>query len=276
MNICGENRHLRQAANRYSALDNSNISENFVTLFYLTIAAIVIASLIIYFRQRKILNEKINDLTKKLKDSTTENSKLQKANSELKECISNKDRLYEAYKKSDIFYISSMYSDFLTLEYSLSEKWLDNKEIIIKHNPNFYERVKVGREAKKAAETVRELKKETRLFIEQNKIMLYKYESLLSLFPELKDYVDDIDTIKELSNFKDIENLKEEYDRVADYISKDEYQRMSVDARNQLALNNYIKGKNLNGRLGVIMKCTAPIFMKKTDGLFRDMGLKNN
>jgi len=53
MNICGENRHLRQAANRYSALDNSNISENFVTLFYLTIAAIVIASLIIYFRQRK-------------------------------------------------------------------------------------------------------------------------------------------------------------------------------------------------------------------------------
>jgi len=250
MNICGENRHLRQAANRYSALDNSNISENFVTLFYLTIAAIVIASLIIYFRQRKILNEKINDLTKKLKDSTTENSKLQKANSELKECISNKDRLYEAYKKSDIFYISSMYSDFLTLEYSLSEKWLDNKEIIIKHNPNFYERVKVGREAKKAAETVRELKKETRLFIEQNKIMLYKYESLLSLFPELKDYVDDIDTIKELSNFKDIENLKEEYDRVADYISKDEYQRMSVDARNQLALNNYIKGKKSKWQIG--------------------------
>ncbi len=234
----------------YQALNNSSISENFVTIFYVTIATIVIASLIIYFRQRKNLNNKITDLSKKLNDSAAENVRLGKTIIDLKECISKKDGLYEAYKNLNIFYISSLYSDFLTLEYSLSEEWLKNKEIIVKHNPDYYSRIKVGREAKKSAQIVSELKKETKTYIEQNKIMIYKYEALLSLFPELKDYVDDIDTIKELSNFKDIESFKEEYDRVADYISKDEYQKMSVDARNQLALDNYIKGKKTKWQVG--------------------------
>lgn len=80
--------------------------------------------------------------------------------------------------------------------------------------------------------------------------MLYKYEALISLFPGLKNYVDDIEAIKELSSFKNFDSLKEEYDKVKDYISKDEYNKLSPDERSQLALNNYIKGKKSNWQIG--------------------------
>jgi len=234
----------------YQGLIQSGISEDSVIVFYFVIGIIVIASLIILYRQRKIKNDVINDLSKKLNDITSEKLILEKTISDLKDCISKKDGLFEAYKNLDVFYISSLYSDFLTLEYSLSEEWLKNKEIIVKHNPNYYSRIKVGRQAKKSAEIVSELKKETKSYIEQYKIMLYKYEALLNLFPELSDYVEDIATIKELSGFNNIENLKEEYDRVADYVSREEYQKMNVDARNQLALDNYIKGKKSKWQVG--------------------------
>ena len=80
--------------------------------------------------------------------------------------------------------------------------------------------------------------------------MLYKYEYLLQIFPELEDYVDDFNTIKLLEEAVSIEDIKENYDRVRNYISKDEYLKLSVDERNQLALDNYIKGKKNKWQIG--------------------------
>lgn len=230
---------------------NSNyISENYKILFFLIIAVIVITSVSFYLKQKNKLTGQIIDLEKQNKELNTQI--LQKENTlvRLKDSIAKKDNLFESYKNIDIFTISSLFSDFLTLEYSLSEEWLENKEIIVKHNPNYYSRVKVGRTAKKSAEIVSELKRETKSYIEQYKIMFYKYEVLLSLFPELKNYVDDIETIKQLNSFKNLDSFKEEYDKVIDYVSKEEYNSLSVDERNQLALNNYIKGKKSKWQIG--------------------------
>ena len=229
----------------YSFLDTNKkyISENYSTLFLLVVAVITIISVSAYFRQRNKLNKKIRVLE-------SQKTNIEKELSRLKNSLSQKDSLFESYKNLDIFSISTMYSDFLSLEYSLSEEWLNKKKIFIKHNSNYYSRIKSGRIATKSAEIVRELKKETKTYIKKYKIMLYKYEALLNLFPELKNYVDDIETIKELANFKNIDTLKEEYDKVIDYISKEDYSNLTVDERNQLALDNYIKGKKSKWQIG--------------------------
>lgn len=236
----------------YNFLDSNSkyISENYTMLFFLIIAIVVITSFSVYLNQKKKLTGKINDLEKQNKELNSQKLQIENTLVRLKNSMAKKDNLFESYKNLDILTISNLYSDFLTLEYSLSEEWLNNKEIIVKHNPNYYSRVKVGRTAKKSAEIVSELKIETKSYIEQYKIMLYKYEALLSLFPELKNYVDDIETIKDLNSFKNLDSFKEEYDKVIDYVSKEEYNRFSVDERNQLALNNYIKGKKSKWQIG--------------------------
>lgn len=226
------------------------ISKNYTFLFFSVTTAIIVTSVTAYLNQKKKLNRKINDLEKINSELTYQKSKLDDTVIRIKDTIAKKDSLYQSYKNIDILTISTLYADFLTLEYSLSEEWLNNKEMIIKHNANYYSRVKNGRTAKKSAEIVRDLKKETKSYIEQYKIMLYKYEALISLFPGLKNYVDDIEAIKELSSFKNFDSLKEEYDKVKDYISKDEYNKLSPDERSQLALNNYIKGKKSNWQIG--------------------------
>lgn len=236
----------------YNFLDrNSNyISENYRILFFLIIAVIVIISCSVYLNQKRKLNGKIKALEINNKELNSQKSQLENTIIRLNDSMAKKDIFFESYKNIDIITISTLYSDFLTLEYSLSEEWLDNKEIIVKHNPDYYSRITIGRTAKKSAEIVRELKRETKSYIEQYKIMLYKYEALLSLFPELKYYVDDIETIKELNSYKNLESFKEEYDKVIDYISKEEYNRLSIDERNQIALNNYIKSKKSKWQIG--------------------------
>ena len=165
--------------------------------------------------------------------------------------MSKKDRLYESYKTLDIHNLSTLYSDFLTLEYYLSAEWLEKKNVLLKHNPGFYKRVKGGRPAIKAAKAIREYRARARSYKKEYKMMLYKYEALLSLFPELNNYVDDIETIKLLSNYDNIDTFQQEYDRVIDYIPREEYEKLSQTERNQLALDKYIGGgKKTNWQIG--------------------------
>lgn len=81
-------------------------------------------------------------------------------------------------------------------------------------------------------------------------MMLYKYEALLSLFPELINYVDDIETIKLLSNYDNIDTFQQEYDRVIDYIPREEYEKLTKTERNQLALDKYVNGSKTKWQIG--------------------------
>lgn len=152
-------------------------------------------------------------------------------------CIEEKDALYRLIgqrSNNSISRITSLYSDFLTLQFDISEKYLKNKK-----HPAFTEAMRIN-----------ELKKETRSYIEQFKIMQYKYEELLALFPELNDYVEDFDSIKELENAKNLNQFVEEYDKVRDYISKEDYLKLSESQRNQLALERYIKSDKSKWQIG--------------------------
>lgn len=166
----------------------------------------------------------INDLNRLLNDERREVSHLMK-------CIKEKDEFYHsasALNNVSIKYISEMYSDILTVQDDITSSYLKRK----------------SRPAFKEAYRIRECKAEKRKYIEQYKIMLYKYELLLNLFPELSAYVEDYEDIKKISSYRTLNDFMDEYDKAKDWISKEEYLKMGEDERNQLALDRYISHKN--------------------------------
>lgn len=155
----------------------------------------------------------------------------------LKKGYHEKDELFNDLKKRDnesISKITSLYSDFLLIQFDISSRYLKTK----KHP------------AKVEASRVNELKIESKKYLEQFRQMLYKYEMLLQLFPELSKYTDDFESIKQLEEISSIDILQEDFDRVQFYLSKEEYTSLSVDERNQLALDRYVKGQKTKWQIG--------------------------
>lgn len=130
--------------------------------------------------------------------------------------------------------ITSLYSDFLLLEYDIIAKRIENKK----------------RPAIAEGKRIRELKNQSKFHLEQYRQMLYKYEYLLNVFPELTNYVDDFDTLKQLDEANSIEDFKEDFDNVQNYLTKKEYFDLDENFRNQLALDRYLKGRKTSWQVG--------------------------
>lgn len=235
-----------------------------MNLIAIIIGVIVGISLIIYLYSK--IENKINLPREKLRNELNEQKKqssqleellrnelneLKKLNSQLDKNITNlnheieslkngiieKDSLFENLKflsNDSVSKITSLYADFLLVQYDISSKYLRTK----KHP------------AIKEATRILELKSESKEYLEKFKQMLYKYEMLLQLFPELSNYVDDFESIKQLADINNIEKLQDDFDRVQFYISKEEYSMLSTSERNQLALDRYVKGQKSKWQIG--------------------------
>ena len=92
------------------------------------------------------------------------------------------------------------------------------------------------------------LKKENKALEQQYKEMLYKYEFLLDVFPELAPYINDDESLISISEYDDFDNVKDDTDRVIYYMSREEYQKLTVTQRNQLALDRYVEGRKKHAR----------------------------
>lgn len=178
-----------------------------------------------------------NNLKKEISILTNQITNFNNKISFLEQGIKEKDELFHdanLMKDHSIYKILSLSSDFKLAQYELSSYYLKTKN----HPANL------------EARRISDLKVETKTYIEQYRQMVYKYESLLQLFPELSSYVDDFETIRMLEDVSSIKDLQDNYDRVKFYLTKDEWERLSVDDRNQLALDNYIKGQKSNWQIG--------------------------
>ncbi len=143
--------------------------------------------------------------------------------------LNEKDKKLEEFldKKFDnLFFdkISSIKTDFLLSEYKDTEDFL---------------RTKI-RPAFKKAEDIKVLRLKTKSISEEYNFLKYKYELLFTLFPELENYFDSLEDILK-SSVEKLEDVKENYDYAKDYLSKDEYQKLTESQRNQLALTRYIE-----------------------------------
>lgn len=148
----------------------------------------------------------------KIKQAEKENELLERANKRYKQDI-----------KKIFLDVSEFISDVEVLNFDTSIAYLEYKK----------------RPAYKEAKRIAELKKETKDYIKQYKLMRYEYDLLFSLFPELENY---LEYFNEKSD-KSIEDIKENYDYVKKWVDKTEYEKLSENDRNQLALERYITSR---------------------------------
>jgi hypothetical protein len=155
----------------------------------------------------------------------------------LKQIINKQNELFEAIKTKDnesVSKITSMYADFLLAQYNYSAIYLKTKP-----HPAHSEAMRII-----------EIKQDAKIHIERYRQMLYKYEFLLQTFPELTEYVDDFNSLKELENETCLEHFQADFDRTRLYLSKEEYYGLSIDERNQLALDRYVLGRKTKWQIG--------------------------
>lgn len=187
-------------------------------------------------KYKPALNEvkRISELRKKTESIIKESRQIEYRNEQLVNAIIKKDNLLKnILQKSNknIPEIASLYSDFLLLQYKISETVL-----LKKNRPAYLEVERIG-----------ELRKRTKTYIQRFKEMQYNYESFLELFPELNEY---IDNFLSLNNYSKFEQLEENFDGVKFYIDREEYKILSPDKRNQLALDRYLEGRKSRWQIG--------------------------
>lgn len=165
----------------------------------------------------KILDNTIelNKFIKKLQDKIYEVAELKNEIKKIKEerC---KDKLYSLTEKI----IEKEFEDFDNLIVHLECK---------------------DRPAFTSAEKVRDAKNVAKEFEKKYKLMQYEYDLLFELFPELDNYIDRIDNNE--FKHKTISELKEDFDYSSKYLSKEEYDKLTENERNQLALDRYIESR---------------------------------
>lgn len=95
-----------------------------------------------------------------------------------------------------------------------------------------------------AAEAVREIKKEKRELVKQNKVTAYKLHYLEKLFPWISELIaESEDEEIPVRVDGDVEEGENE-DRVKDYLTSEEYRSLPSVERNQKALDRYLKNRN--------------------------------
>lgn len=92
-------------------------------------------------------------------------------------------------------------------------------------------------ERSKKVASIREIRKAAKEMVEKNKEAQYQLSYLLKLYPVLEDVIETDYNQLPLVNIDDLP----EHDRVRDYLSKEEYAKLSETERNQLALNRYVE-----------------------------------
>lgn len=104
--------------------------------------------------------------------------------------------------------------------------------------------------ARTAAQEVQRVKREAANYIKLFRETAYKYEYILSAFPEIKEYVEDDDVLIEVGESLSLDEIEDTRDRTRDYLTNEEWSSLSVTERNQLALDRYIKRQKSPWQIG--------------------------
>ena len=180
-----------------------------------------------------IYEKKVNDLENEYRSKTLELQQI--TNSLDKEYQQKERKLRESVKKiaqdntQNAPWLVKRYADYFETLYNQVEEYLIHKK-----NP-----------AIKASEVVSNIKKEKKELLKQNKLLQYQLSFLMTEFPMLEDAIqlDAKDLHEAVNHIIDNEEIKEDYEILAPYLSPEEYQKLSSTERYQLALDRYLTRK---------------------------------
>ena len=164
-----------------------------------------------------------------LKQQRLDKEYVEKEQRQEKEFAKKNEKLRKVLDSSNISSFSAeMYADIETYVFKNEAEWLT-----LKNRPAY----------STAAEIKKKINEECKVYLQQYREMLYKYEYLLSSFPELETYVDNINDLKEIT-YDNLQQYGEEYDRTHNYLTKEEYDSLYESERNQRALDKYVNSDN--------------------------------
>jgi len=107
------------------------------------------------------------------------------------------------------------------------------------------------RPARKAAKELRDVKADRRETLKQLKLLQYQIASYKEYFPILEEYEEPILNERiPLKSGMSFEDLDDNSDRTILFLEEEEYKRLSVCDRNQLALARYIKSHKSTWEIG--------------------------
>lgn len=212
-----------------------------IKLFYYALTFVVILMTWVFFRMRVIMlnrqeeyeiqqsakerehTKKINDLEK---DYQTKLNFQLLINSQMSQIIKTKTPFRE---------VAALYAEFETAIYEKDEKYLRYKP----------------RPARHAADVVSSIRNNYYQSIAKYKVIQYEYEFILKLFPEIKAYVDDEESIVQIAQYSSVDDLNDSFDRVKNWLEDKEYRSLPVNDRNQLALDRYKQRKKGKWEIGI-------------------------
>ncbi len=199
--------------------------------FEILIAILILAGWGIYYIGKACWNypkqkREISNLHSVIKEKDKELFSLEERCNKLKDLLCS---------SSPFSLSATMFSDVYVCTYESAEYYLKHKY----------------RPAYKAAEDVRALRLRAKSDIAKYKEMSYKYEFLLKSFPELKKYIDDEEALLSLDKSVSYDDFKENRDCSRDYLSQEEWNKLDVNSRNQLALDRYKKKKKSSWVVGI-------------------------
>ena len=131
---------------------------------------------------------------------------------------------------------SEMYADVQTYVFEKSRIYLETK----KHP------------AHSSADVVKGMRAKAKEYLSQRRATEYKLKILLNEFPYLSPYIEDESGLALTSLVgTNLDDIKDEYDRARDFLSQEEYSKLSITERNQLALDRYNNGAKSNWVVGI-------------------------
>ena len=228
--------------------EHLNIGETtstYISLFIFSIFGIAIGFLVVksklherYRKKEKELQVEFDDKKKELEEKERRITISDGLRHKLLECK-------EPFKQC-----ASMIADAKVIVYGNAESYLRNKP----------------RPSIKGAEVVSEMKQRTREYISLYKQMQYKYEMLMNAFPILREYDEEDDDLSfiDMSSAESLEDVADNRDRARDFLSSEEWAKLTPLQRNQLAFDRWKSGKKSSWTIGMLYEMyAAHVLMKK-------------
>lgn len=230
--------------NVYDKVGEGINSGNYLT-FVIGIV-IVSVSLIIYFNY-KITDIKYEcnnriDASQRFFDSqkkeiedrfAKEKNIIEKEKSSIEEKMRKQKQLLDS--KTPFCEVAQMRADYETCIY-------EKEEYYLRYKPH---------PAESSADKVKLIRGKLNEAIIELRTQSYQMLFLQDLFPELKQYMEDEGSLLFLNQYKNFDVFNERRDRTHDWMTEEEYRRMGVDERNQLALDRYANRKLTNSEAGL-------------------------
>lgn len=195
---------------------------------------LISAELSVFFRQSRGEFSKLKDLQEKV-DLSIRSLGLHR-----KELSGERSEINKTKREVQMLemYIKGLRTNYLKEMPCLAKAYADCYAVIKKQDVDFLLNKKPP--AILAAEKIKESNKEKKKLVRRLKEAEYQLEYFKYLIPNLEDVAGGFDE----------ELLDEDYDAVSNYLSKDEYNTLSVDQRNQLALDKYLARNHSKGHIG--------------------------